>query len=348
MTAQRLGYSPALDGLRAVAVSLTILEHAETPHAWGGFLGVDMFFVLSGFLITTLLLEEIRDTGKIRFLHFYARRALRLYPALLLMLLVEGLAVWLGNWDPGWDFKKAATVSGLYLTDYAMAFHLMPLLTFVTHTWSLAVEEHFYLLWPPLLVFLCRRYKGMKLARALFIGWLLATVWKLGSIMAGQPWETVYCRFDTHMSGLWLGAFLAAFRFHGGKLPKQLAPGLAIFGLLTAASVVSMSPLASVSEFSIYTTVAGEIFTFFLIARIMDGDEAVIRPLSWKPAVMLGRISYGMYLFHYAAAQHLWPQHNWPLTLAVSVTVGLILSTLSYVTLEAAARKLRKRFGRGH
>ena len=108
-----LRYIPALDGLRALAVALTILYHAEAPHFWGGYLGVDIFFVLSGFLITTLLLEEMRDTGTIRLKNFYARRALRLYPALLLMLALDAAALPLYQGGTGWAFGTEAAVAGL-------------------------------------------------------------------------------------------------------------------------------------------------------------------------------------------------------------------------------------------
>lgn len=344
----RLGYVPALDGLRALAVGLTILYHAEAPHAWGGYLGVDIFFVLSGFLITTLLLEEMRDTGTVSLKNFYARRALRLCPALLLMLAVDAAALPLYHNGTGWNFGKEAAVAALYLSDYAISLGLMPILTLVTHTWSLAVEEHFYILWPLALLWLRRRYLGQALLPVLGAGWFLATVWKLACISAAhQAWETVYFRFDTHMSGLLLGAFLSAFLFEGGKI-RGLSWGLPVSAVLLLGCITSMTQQAAVSDFSIYATVAAEIFTFFIIARIMAGEaHPVVRCLSWRPVVMIGKISYGLYLFHYAAAYYMWPGHKWERTFAVSAVAAGILATLSYFTVERVARKLRTRFGRG-
>ena len=340
-----LGYVPALDGLRALAVGLVIFYHAEVPVAWGGYLGVDIFFVLSGFLITTLLLEEFRDTGGISLKNFYARRALRLYPALLLMLALDALALPLLP-GTGWDFKKEVAAAGLYLTDYAIAFGFMPILTLVTHTWSLAVEEHFYILWPLALLWLRRKYPGKKLAPVLGIGWLFATGWKLACVFSGQVWEMVYFRFDSHMSGLLLGAFLGAWLLEGRKA-RWPSWCLALPALVLVSCIVSMTPEAAVSDFSIYATIPAEIFTFFLIAQLMTAPKhPAVRWLSWKPLVMTGRISYGIYLFHYLAAYYMWPKHEWVATLVVSSVVAVAVAALSYFTVEKAARRLRRRFGR--
>jgi peptidoglycan/LPS O-acetylase OafA/YrhL len=154
MTAQKkhLGYIPALGGLRAVAVILVMLAHVGVPGFPGGGLGVDMFFVLSGFLITLLLLEEIDSTGRINVLHFYARRLLRLYPALLLMLLLFAVFFHILQHTlphgEGLESAKDITLAALYLTDYAIAFGFENKNSLIAHTWSLAVEEHFYLIWP--------------------------------------------------------------------------------------------------------------------------------------------------------------------------------------------------------
>ena len=340
-----LGYVPALDGLRALAVALTIFYHAEVPIAWGGYLGVDMFFVLSGFLITTLLLEEIRDTGTISLKNFYVRRALRLYPALLMMLAVDALCLPLFP-GTGWDFSKEAPVAGLYLTDYAIGLGFMPILTLVTHTWSLAVEEHFYILWPLALLGLRRRYPGRKLAPVLAQCWLAATGWKLACILSGQDWAAVYFRFDSHMSGLLLGAFLGAWLLEGGKLrwPSWCLP---LSAVVTLSCIVAMQPRDVVAPLSIYVTIPAELFTFFLIAQVMTAPKhASVRWLAWTPLVLVGRISYGLYIFHYAAAYYMWPKHEWVQTLAVSAAVAAGLASLSWVTVEKAARRFRKRFGR--
>src|SRR3546814_6270958 len=143
-------FFPALDGLRAVAVLAVMVFHAMTGFATGGFLGVDVFFVLSGYLITCLLLVEHHGAGRIAISAFYLRRALRLYPALLLMLAVYLLAApWLFPEASVSSHARDALLAGTYLSDYSYAFFKEPF--YLKHTWSLAAEEHFYLLWPLLL-----------------------------------------------------------------------------------------------------------------------------------------------------------------------------------------------------
>src|SRR5690349_20309645 len=134
----------ALDGARALAVLLVLLHHTRVPGFAGGFIGVDVFFVLSGYLITSILLREADSAGDIRIGRFLLRRALRLYPPLLLMLsavLILGPSIW-----PTEQLGMPVLISALYLSDYATAFYGP--LSVIGHTWSLAVEEHFYLLWP--------------------------------------------------------------------------------------------------------------------------------------------------------------------------------------------------------
>lgn len=153
----------SLDGLRALAAVAVIFFHAgeDTPLS-GGFLGVDVFFVLSGYLITSILLRERSFTGRIDTLRFYGRRFVRLMPALVFLLAVYVIAAPL-MW-PSMSRSEHighALVAGFYLSDYGYALWRIP--EFLRHTWSLSVEEHFYLLWPPVLVLLLR---SANLARA--------------------------------------------------------------------------------------------------------------------------------------------------------------------------------------
>jgi len=144
-----------LDGLRAVAVVLVISDHCGVPVFDQGYFGVDLFFVLSGFLITRLLVDEIDATGRIELWRFYLRRLLRLAPALLLFLAAYMLiapSIW-----PQFDFLlhlRDAALVGFYLSDYSQAFWHNPKV--LIHTWSLSVEEHFYLIWPFAVLLLAR------------------------------------------------------------------------------------------------------------------------------------------------------------------------------------------------
>lgn len=197
---------PALDGLRALAVLGVMGFHAQAPGFAVGFFGVDVFFVLSGYLISTILLEQCDRDGRIAYRAFYLHRLLRLSQALLTMLAAYALLaplVW-----PGRPHVLHAALSALYVTDYSLALWGPPRL--LSHTWSLSVEEHFYLLWPPLLAWAARRWGAATLPRALFALTAAATVWRLACLLQGQGWNAIYYRFDTRLSGLLLGASLAA------------------------------------------------------------------------------------------------------------------------------------------
>src|SRR5688572_24140992 len=139
----------ALDGLRAVAVMIVIIGHLAPTYLPGGGLGVDIFFALSGYLITSILVGEYRSRGDISFKHFYLRRTARLMPALALLLLAASLVILIGP-RPFYEWKEIF-YAGLYIMNWVRALGLGDS-AFLAHTWSLAVEEQFYLLWPPILL----------------------------------------------------------------------------------------------------------------------------------------------------------------------------------------------------
>jgi peptidoglycan/LPS O-acetylase OafA/YrhL len=147
----RLGHVPALDGIRGLAIALVVSMHAFGFPA-GGFIGVDLFFVLSGFLITTLLLEEVEATGRISLRDFYERRVRRLLPALLVLLIVYSVV------EAARGRSVLPAVAGLfYFSNFSNFLHLTAWRTnALDHLWSLAEEEQFYLVWPPILILLVR------------------------------------------------------------------------------------------------------------------------------------------------------------------------------------------------
>ena len=185
--------------------------------AGGGFLGVDFFFVLSGFLITSILLNEHDTQGSIRLPAFYLRRAQRLMPALLLtiaLFLAASSAAWPKYHETS---GRDALLTALFLSDYGKAFWGMPVV--LQHSWSLSVEEHFYLLWPLALIFLVRRLSPLGLVKAIIALFFAATVWRIACIWLGQDWTQIYYRFDTRMTGLIAGALIAA-SARAGTLPR--------------------------------------------------------------------------------------------------------------------------------
>lgn len=334
---KRLPYLPALDGFRALAVLLVMLSHVGVPGFPGGSLGVDLFFVLSGFLITTLLLEELDIADRINIPHFYARRLLRLYPALLLLLLLYAvffhiLRHVLRNEDI--QSAKDIVLAGFYLTDYAVAFGVENRNSLLAHTWSLAVEEQFYLVWPFALPLLRRYFPGKKLVAALGTLFVLATLWRIACLSA-QPWDRVYFRFDTRFSGLMLGALLAAILRSGLKMPFA-ASLLSLSGLAFLFCLVTMPSM----PVGTYEITVGEIFGFFLLYQLLDGKSARLEEwLAHKIPVFFGRISYALYLFHFPVASlFLRADARWWIGFEVTLALAVGLAWFSWNTVEKAGR----------
>jgi peptidoglycan/LPS O-acetylase OafA/YrhL len=355
-----------LDGIRAVAVTAVILSHAEPHWAPGGFFGVDVFFVLSGYLITTILLGEWRSTGGINLPAFWARRARRLLPALALVLMVVGVgAVTVPSVmaAPGLVGDTVATVG------YAANWHFMaahanyfaasnnpsPLL----HTWSLAIEEQFYLVWPLVLIAILtvrpgRHRQGNDGRRRLAIvatitaaGAILSATWMAVLTSAGSASvDRVYYGSDTRAQALLVGAALAAacqwwgpIRTVGGRRT------LVVAGLAGAAGVAAMCHL--VPEGSVLTFRGGFALLALCTAAVIAcvtrvPSHPLTRLLSVRPLPYLGRISYGVYLWYWpvllimtAGRTHL---HGSVLLLA-RVSVIVALASVSFHLVETPIRR---------
>src|SRR5437870_3191319 len=213
--APRLNYVPALDGLRAVAVIAVLLYHGAVHSFGGGFLGVDVFFVISGYLITCLLLGEWRSTGRVQLRRFWLRRARRLLPALLLVLAAVALFTLAFLPDEvsklqGQTFAALGYGENWYLIfhhqSYFESFGRPPLLQ---HLWSLAVEEQFYLLWPLLLTAGLRRWGKRRTFKAVVIGGAVSTLLMAVLYRPGSDPSRVYYGTDTRAVALLVGAALA-------------------------------------------------------------------------------------------------------------------------------------------
>jgi peptidoglycan/LPS O-acetylase OafA/YrhL len=321
---KRLGYVPALDGLRGVAILAVIgLHYFNQPS--GGMYGVDLFFVLSGFLITTLLLEEHDRTAGIALAAFYRRRAHRLLPGLLTVLAAYSA---LAMASPLALERIAA--GGLYGANFVMAsgskfLDGTPFVPF----WSLAQEEQFYLLWPILLVLLLRRR-----ARESRIAWALAgilialVVYRAGLALGGASGTRLYYAPDTHADGLVIGCLLALLRRGGFRVSGPLG-WLGLTALLVAFTVVS--PTGSFVFELAPVSVAAALVTG---AALEPG--LLSRWLSFRPLVWLGVISYSLYLWHFFFLS----LFHWRAVDALPVT--FVVATLCYYKVE---RPLRKGFG---
>jgi peptidoglycan/LPS O-acetylase OafA/YrhL len=271
----------------------------------GGFVGLDIFFALSGYLITSLLAAEYRNGG-IEIGRFYARRALRLYPTLLLLIAVY-LALAPVLW-PTEDRWMVAAVTGFYMFDYAIAFWTMPLS--IAHTWSLGVEEKFYLLWPLLLPLILRARRPIAWLVAAFVA---VTVWRY-FVNYTWGWMQAYFSFDTRMTGILLGAIAALVR------PKISRRGGMIAGIVLVALIVLPTvPSHRVDEADMWRISAAELAAFVLVSYA--AEHAKSRFLASGPMVYIGKLSYGIYIWHFPVVVLLNRDHPQPLWITLSATL---------------------------
>lgn len=344
VTVGRDGRNRGLDGLRGIAILLVVFSHVSaTRFPLGGMVGVTLFFVLSGYLITSILLRERQQRGRIDLNAFYIRRALRLMPALVAVLLLSPVILYVLR-DPLLtpDIIPASLITLTYLSDFfrAAGDHLVV----YGHTWSLAVEEQFYLVWPALLIALTYLAKRK---RSLF--WMVATfalalaAWRL--VAAGtMAFERVYFALDTNALGLMAGAAIAI-------MPPVLKQSSAIIAAgagalaLVALAAVPLEP-GSAAYYSALTFGAPVAVCTSLVAIL--GARVTPRVLGMRPLVFFGRLSYGLYLWHEVLllstpggqpVEGLWR--------VVAATAALVLAIGSWVFVEAPALALKKRFERG-
>lgn len=355
----RPGHIPGLDGLRALAVIGVLLFHFLPATLPGGFLGVDVFFVVSGFLITTLLLREIDRSGRIDLPTFWRRRARRLLPPLLLVVVVSvsvarlvggDLLVGIGRQTLG---ALTFTSNWLEIAAGASYFQSTSPILFVNF-WSLAVEEQFYLLWPLTLVLVlaCTRSTRQRLLAVGAVG-LLSAVLMAGLFTAGEDATRVYYGTDTHLVGLMAGAVLALAwadpRHRAGlRTPRwRRARGWAVLGaLLTLAALMRWSSDDSALTFRGGIALAS-LATVVLIAGLLESPSPWRRIMSLPPLTWVGERSYAIYLWHWPVlviAGTLVPyavgttRATWVLLGALAVT--LVLSELSLRLLERPVRRL--------
>jgi peptidoglycan/LPS O-acetylase OafA/YrhL len=288
-----LGYMPQLDGLRGAAVALVIVHHVTPPVEFGGWIGVHVFFVLSGFLITSLLVRERARTGRVDLVRFYLRRALRLYPPLLTAIIVLAPLGIIVSGAVGYVKASALTAS-----------YLMNLYTTFTgagvqgwgHTWTLALEEQFYLIWP--VAFLVA-FAGSRRSPRLATGVLAALA--LASVVVGSVPGTDPSGVNPLMSagGLAVGCVMALTRDAWSDAARHPLVAPAGIAALVVAVVVGGTHAA---DAGLALAVLG---TVLVLAALVEGGGRVVQAFSWTPLVYIGAISYELYLWHYPLLQYL-------------------------------------------
>jgi peptidoglycan/LPS O-acetylase OafA/YrhL len=346
------GYQPALDGLRAFAVLAVFAYHLRWDWARGGYLGVDAFFVLSGYLITSLLLSEERRQGAIELAAFWARRARRLLPAvLLLMVAVAVYAATLVDPTQQESLRHDAWATLAYVANWRLIFSeqsyfdLFGAPSPLRHMWSLAIEEQFYVIWP-LIVFGALRFA--RGSRRLLIGItgggiVASAVWMAVAFDAADP-SRVYYGTDTRAHSLLVGCLLALLLERRPAFPPHERRGVQVTGMLAAGAVLVMASVVSDQDDGMYR--GGFLFYAVAVAIVIT---AAVQPtasplrsvLSLRPVRWIGAISYGLYLWHWPAIVVLTDDRlgieGWPLDLVrIAATFGV--ATLSYYFVEQPIR----------
>lgn len=345
MTNLAARHVPELDGLRGIAIIVVLVHHQLTTfYLKGGFLGVDLFFVLSGFLITGLLVSEFDHTGSISIRKFYMRRVLRLGPALALYLIACVIVAYHTQQISLQRQLKLIAYALLYSTNWRMAFDWDPVLDPTAIIWSLSIEEQFYLVWP-LVLFGCLALKLKRKFIAVGLGAVILAICLHRNLLLAQGANLtrLYYGTDTHADALLVGCLTALVPFQRitsrwfVRAAAMIGAGLFIY-------------LTMVVEFMDQWLYQGG-FTLIAVAAglvIAVAANAPPRPLSialrWFPLRWFGRISYGLYLWHWLVIQTttLYYLGYWEPWAKLALAVGI--SAASYYLIEVRFNKLKTRF----
>ena len=350
---------PAIDGLRAIAVISVVLYHLGISWIPGGFLGVDLFFVISGYVITRLILDSIESANGLDIKEFYAARVRRLFPGLVVLLIVTSIAIALFAPDAIRRFINDVPfvltgTNNWHLValnqDYFQAIGRPPLLQ---HTWSLAVEFQFYLIWPIILLFVWRRF-GKRVVRraALVIATFSGTALFLFSLQADNTTagriSHIYFGTDTHSLGLFLGSALAV-----SWIPRNLTrditqraqdfiDGIGVLGFIGLLCIFLFIDQSNATLYQIAFPLAG-LFGCATIVSIVHPASRFSPLLSNRVFLWIGQRSYGIYLWHWVVFQITRPGAD--LTgnlLALNVARVLVVLALADISLRAIEIPIRK------
>ncbi|WP_329371289.1 acyltransferase [Streptomyces sp. NBC_00669] len=348
-----------IDGLRTLAVMLVIVYHFNPDKLPGGSIGVDVFYTISGFVITRLLIAEFARTGDISLRQFYRRRWLRLVPALLVVCAVTALL----SFAPVQSFRHGVSAALL------AAFSLVNLVraaqsgayTGVTaplgHTWSLGVEEQFYLLWPPVLLLLLRRLRARTVLIAAAVLTLLPVLWRF-HLWNAEAAHRIYNGPDTRADQLLAGAVLAivlarlapddpwreTMRTWSARL---WVPAFALLGLMAWQLQITGDSAWIAPEYTIGFLVTALLAVVLLTSLELLPGSPLNRVLSLAPLAWIGRnLSYGLYLWHYPLMHLLSDLGVERMLFPSTLLATFIMALASYFLVEEPCRRIKQR-GRG-
>ena len=351
-SASTSGYIRGFDGLRAIAVSTVLVAHAGYGYLFPGGFGVTIFFAISGYLITSLLLVEYGKTGTINLKMFYARRLIRLYPELMALIFfcsIAGLALNLRATIAEWF------AGPLYYMNYYYVFGAhYPVAQCYNwrQLWSLSVEEHFYIFFPGALLFLARTTKE----RLWFIGALVVApaIWRLAThFLLDLPWQYNYVATDTRIDSIAWGCLLAVLlRTEKGEQRDVRSLWFINLPMVFAGTALILASLLYRDESFRWTwrfSLQG-LGLFLLIGNILFDTRwrMIVAFLELGPVRFIGRISYGMYLYHMLINRVMNEYLDGvplPMFLSISLVLTVLAASLSYALLEKPLKKFRRRLG---
>lgn len=351
-------YIPAIDGLRAISVIAVLLYHLTLPWWPGGFLGVDLFFVISGYVITRLILDSIERSSALDLRKFYRSRIRRLFPALIFMVVTTTLFI--GVWAPETVRRFVSDLPFLFTglmnwalvareQDYFATIGRPPLLQ---HTWSLAVEIQFYLLWPLILLFVLRFFGKKRIpAFALLFALTSGTLLFLYSVKidaeSASSVSHVYFGTDTHSIGLFLGAALAVRwipRNFSADIEKGAKNFIDGFGIAAFIGLLALFLFVDPNDPTLYQIAfpLTAIFGCMALMSLVHPASRLARQITRAPLMWIGERSYGIYLWHWVVFQVTRPSvdltgEDWALY-ALRILIVFALADISYRWIEVPIR----------
>jgi peptidoglycan/LPS O-acetylase OafA/YrhL len=339
---------PSLDGIRAIAVGIVFLAHTGLEHLVPGGLGVTIFFVLSGFLITTLMRLEYAADGGISFRGFYLRRVLRLMPPLVVVVVLAALLSQLGWVDGAFSAGGLASVL-LYLGNYFVIAHDFDGLPHgLGVMWSLAVEEHYYLFYPPIALVLLRIAR-VRISAAVLAGMCAAVLgWRVFLSLNGFTEHYISMATDTRIDAILAGCLMALLcnpQLDARPAPNRLRD-LAIIGACLAVLAVTLLYRNEFFRLTLRYTLQAAAIAPLLYLAVANAHALPFRWLNAAPLVYIGKVSYTIYLCHHLLLlliQKQWPDLPWigVATLGIAMTLAIAEPMRRFV--EDPCARLRKR-----
>jgi peptidoglycan/LPS O-acetylase OafA/YrhL len=351
---QHFGYQPALDGIRAFAVAAVLLYHGGQSWAVGGYLGVDAFFVLSGFLITTLLVTEWSGRRQIDLRAFWGRRARRLLPALFFVMI--GIVVYAAVFAAPGEVDRIrgdsfATVGYVANWRFVLSgqsyFDQFAQPSPLRHMWSLAIEEQFYLLWPLIVGFVLWWRRSLRALLVTAVGMVVASAALMAVLyQPGHDPSRVYYGTDTRAQSLLIGAVLGIVLFLHGPIRSLVGrTALRVAAVVGAGYTLWLWWRMSERTDVLYQGgfVLAALAVTAVIASVVQPQQGVLgRALSWSPLRWVGRISYGLYLWHwpvYLVLTHARIGIDGTPLLFVRMGTSVALAALSFYAVERPVRR---------